>query len=97
METGHLPAFLLIAGFMIMLLGFLIGLGSIYQTTDLNEREWIINENQTRWYAGQMFSGLGIFVITIGFVVLAAKLQTMGTAWIPILGAATLVIGIFLI
>ena len=57
MQIQQLSSILLIAGFAVMLASFAIGLGnSMYRTTDLSERERIIEENETRWNISQLFS-----------------------------------------
>jgi hypothetical protein len=93
METQRLSAILLIAGFGVMLVGFLFNVGGIYQTTDLAERVRIIEENKTRWNINQTMTGFGILLLTIGFVVLATRLRSEANALIPTLGAASLIIG----
>jgi hypothetical protein len=73
MEPQRLSAVLLIAGFAILLLGFVFGIGiNIYQTTDISERVRIIEENKTRWNISSALSGLGLLIIPIGFAVLTS-------------------------
>ncbi len=93
MDTQRLSAFLLIAGFAGLLLAFALGLGGLYQTTDLSERVRIIEENKTRWNIGQSLSALGILLTAAGFAVLALHMRTLANVWVPTLGAVALVVG----
>jgi hypothetical protein len=94
MEPQRLSAILLISGFAFLLFGFVFGLGTrIYGTTDMTERERIVDENKTRWNITQSLAGIGLLLIAIGFSVLASRLRTEANAWIPTLGGAALVFG----
>ena len=93
MDTQSLAAVLLIAGFVVLMVGFPFGLRGIYQTSDPAERIQIIEENKTRWYISQLSVGLFILLTAVGFAVLASHLRTVANAWIPALGAAAFVVG----
>lgn len=93
MDAQRLTAILIIAGFAFLMAGSLLGPQGIYQTSDPSERVQIIEENKTRWNITQSLAGLGISLTTVGFVVLASRLRTVGNAWVPTLGAVALVLG----
>jgi hypothetical protein len=94
MEPQRLSALLIITGFLIMLMGYVFGLGNrIYGTTDMDERERIVEENKIRWNAAQFLVGVGLLLIPLGYAVLASRLRAEGTPWIPILGGVALVLG----
>jgi uncharacterized membrane protein len=72
MEPQRLSALLIITGFLIMLMGYVFGLGNrIYGTTDMDERERIVEENKIRWNATQFLVGVGLLLIPLGYAVLA--------------------------
>jgi hypothetical protein len=86
-------AILLIAGVAVLMVASLLGPQGIYQTSDPAERVQIIEENMTLWNITQSLTGLAILLTSLGFAVLASRLRTMGNAWVPILGAAAMVVG----
>ncbi|MFQ5944132.1 MAG: hypothetical protein ACE5JF_11315 [Anaerolineales bacterium] len=92
MDTQRLSAILLIAGSAVMILAFPIGLSGVYQIQDLDERVRIIEEHKSRWYVSQSLIAISALLTAFGFAVLASNLRTLGSAWIPIVGAAALVI-----
>ena len=93
MDTHRLSAILLIAGFAVLMVASLFGPQGIYQTADPAERVQIIEEDLNGWNITQSLTGLAILLTAVGFAVLASRLRTMGNAWVPILGAAALVVG----
>ena len=93
MDRQRFSAFLLIAGFAGLMLGFPFSLPGIYQTTDPGERVQIIEEYKTRWNIAQSLAALGILLTAAGFAVLASRLRTEVNACVPALGAAAFVVG----
>lgn len=93
MDTQRLSAILLIAGFAVLMVASLFGPQRIYQTADPAERVQIIEEDLNGWNITQSLTGISILLTAVGFAVLASRLRTLGNAWVPILGAAALVVG----
>jgi hypothetical protein len=97
MDTQRLSAVLLIAGFVALVLSFLLGppgIAQTYQPPDPNRRIQIIEQYKTRWNISQSLIGLSLLLTTIGFFVLNTRLYTVANAWIPTLGASAFIFGV---
>jgi hypothetical protein len=96
MDSQRLSAVLLLAGFTILVLSFLLGppgMAQTYQPPDPDRRLQIIEEYKSRWNISQSLVALGILITAVGFAVLASHLRTVANAWVPTLGAAAFVVG----
>lgn len=91
MNTYRLSAILLIAGFAVLMIAWLIGPRGIYQTLDLQRRVQIIEDSKARWNIAQSLIGLSLLLTTIGFFVLNTRLYTVANAWVPTLGAVAFI------
>jgi len=91
MDTQRLSAILLIAGFAVLMVAWLIGPRGIYQTPDLQRRVRIIEEYKTRWNIAQSLIVLSLLLTTSGFFVLNTQLYTVANAWVPTLGAVAFI------
>ncbi len=67
-------AILLIAGFTVLMVAWLLGPKGIYQTPDLQRRVQIIEESKTRWNIAQSLIGLWLLLTAAGFFVLNTRL-----------------------
>jgi hypothetical protein len=84
MDSQRLSAVLLLAGFTILVLSFLLGppgMAQTYQPPDPDRRLQIIEEYKSRWNISQSLVALGILITAVGFAVLASHLSAYEGAY----------------
>jgi len=94
LATYRVSAYLLLAGVVVMLAAFAMGLGGrIYRTQNLNERIEIINANKTRWVVSQALFAISAILTAAGFFALNISLYGKTDPWPFTLGAGAMIIG----
>ena len=88
MNFQNLAGILIIAGFIIFWAGNIYSPPGIYQESDNQVRLDLVDQYKTRWVVSQAGGGVGIAVIAIGLLALAAHWRPTQGPWLTYLPAA---------
>ncbi|HEX6306408.1 MAG TPA: hypothetical protein VFZ76_19565 [Anaerolineales bacterium] len=93
MNQGQLAGFLLIAGFVSILIASMVGPPRLYQEPESETRLQIIANHPTRWAAANLFFALGGLVTAGGLTFFSLGLRGSVNMWLVGLSAVAYILG----
>ena len=91
MELQRVAGLVIIASFVLFVLGFFVYPPGFSQETDLEGRLKIIAEHQSRWKLVMRIGGLQPLVTALGFLLLSISLRGSQNPWLLYLGAGAFI------
>ena len=95
MDLARISAYLLIGGFLLLIIGAVTGPPGVYQQAELADRLKIIDEYESRWKSSNLLSVVAILLTSAGFVTLSISLwKNQNQMMLFLAGAASVIAGI---
>jgi len=93
MDQEQLAGYLLIAGFVSVLVASFVGPPKLYQEPESETRLALIADHPTRWAASNLFFALGGLVTAAGLALFSLQLRGSVSTWLIGLGATAYILG----
>lgn len=93
MNQPNLSGFLLIGGFVLVLLASIASPPRLYQEPDSGQRLQSIEDHQTRWITSNLLFGLAGLATAAGLILFSIYLQNEVSPWLNWLAALTYALG----
>jgi len=93
MDQEQLAGYLLIAGFVSVLIASFVGPPKLYQEPDVNRQLELVAAHSASWLVSNLFFGLAALVTAGGLALFSLHLRGSVNGWLVGLGAAAYMLG----